>query len=79
MCVCAFKQNINDLFNSKISDYFFPMTNSPWHNLEFVDAKHTPLTSKGIETVYSRAKDECPVPEKTGHPRSCSNVEGVLW
>lgn len=44
------------------------MTNSPWHNVEFVDAKHTPLTSKGIRTVYSRAKDEWPVAEKTVRP-----------
>lgn len=52
------KQNSNDLFNSNVSDSFFPMTNSPWHTLGFVDAKCTPLASKGRGTVYSRAKDD---------------------
>lgn len=78
VCVCVFKQNSNDLINSKVTDYFFPMTNSPWHNLGFVDAKHTPLTSKGIGTVYSRSRmsGQC-LRRHLGHPRLCSNMEGV--
>lgn len=74
----VFKQNSNDLINSKVTDYFFPMMNSPWHNLGFVEAKHTTLTSKGIGTVYSRPRmsGQC-LRRQLGHPRLCSNMEGV--
>lgn len=53
------------------------MTNSSWHILGFVDAKYTPLTSKGIGTVYSRAKDEWPGPEKT--ELSHASFQVLMW